>query len=165
MSVVRWLLVVFLVLMSQVTWLPAIRIGGVAPDLLLGVVFLIALRRGPTWAVWTGFFLGLLLGVEDPAALGMESLAYTLAAIVVARGGRSLDRTNPLVLVVLLFLTALAAGSVRAVWMGRGDLGPISMLWLRNALPGALYTTLALPLLAWIASRILGWKDWHRGAA
>jgi rod shape-determining protein MreD len=162
---VRWLVALFLILASMATWIPAIRIAGVGPDLLLGVVFVFALKRGPIWGAWAGFVIGLLVAVEEPAALGIESAALMLAGYGVARGSKSLDRTNPVVLVFLLFAASLIAETARTIWMAASGAGSVPALWLRWALPGALYTTLFLPFLAWAASRILGRKDWLAGAA
>jgi rod shape-determining protein MreD len=161
----RWVVVVFLILVSMATWIPAIRIAGVAPDLLLGVVLVFALKRGPVWGAWAGFVIGLLVAVEEPAALGIDSAALILAGYGVARGSKSLDRTNPVVLVFLLFVASLVAETARAIWMANTGEGSLPVLWVRFALPGALYTTILLPLLAWAAGRVLGRKDWLGSAA
>ena len=42
MRFLRWAFVVFLLLVSLATWVPRIRIAGVGPDLLLGVVVVFA---------------------------------------------------------------------------------------------------------------------------
>jgi rod shape-determining protein MreD len=165
MFFIRWGVSVFLLLILQATWMPHLRIAGIGPDLFLGVVFVWALRRGMNWGAWTGFVLGLLIAVEDPAGLGIESLALALAGMLVGRGARSLDKTNPLVLLVLLFASSLVAETVRALGMAGKDLGAMPLLWVRLALPSALYTTLCLPLLAWLAIQILGRRDWLTGAA
>jgi rod shape-determining protein MreD len=161
----RLAVVVFLVLVSLATWEPRIRVAGIGPDLLLGVVFFIALRRGAAWGVWTGVVLGLLVGVEDPAMLGADSLALGLAGLFVGRGLLGLDRGNPLVIPVLIFVAAFSADAVRVLLAGVHDPGSIPLLVLRWALPGALYTTLAVPVLAWAASRVLGSRSWIPGAA
>jgi rod shape-determining protein MreD len=162
--IVRWCVVVFLILVSLATWVPGIRIAGVGPDLLLGVVFVFALRRGVIWGVWAGFVVGLLVAAEDPILMGIESAALILAGFGVARGSKSLDRTNPVVLIVLLFGAALLTETVRALWISGKQGGSFPVLWLRWALPGTLYTTLALPVLAWFVSSILGRRDWLSSA-
>jgi rod shape-determining protein MreD len=161
----RWAVVVFFVLVSLATWVPRIRVAGVGPDLVLGVVFFIALRRGAAWGVWTGVVLGLLLGVEDPGTLGRDSLALGLAGLFVGRGLLGLDRGNPLVILVLIFVSAFSADAVRLVLANVHDPGSIPLLFLRWALPGALYTTLVVPALAWAVRRLLGLRGWIPGAA
>jgi rod shape-determining protein MreD len=165
MRIVRWAVVVFLVLVSLATWVPRIRIGGVGPDLVLGVVFFFALRRGATWGVWTGVVMGLLVGIEDPATLGRDSLALGLAGLLVGRGSIGLDRGNPIVALILVFASAFTADAVRVILAGLPDPGTIPLLLVRYALPGALYTVIAVPLLAWIAARLLKLKGWIPGAA
>jgi rod shape-determining protein MreD len=161
----RLTVVVFLLLVSLATWVPRIRVAGVGPDLLLGVVFFIALRCGAAWGVWTGVVLGLLVGVENPAALGRDSLALGLAGLLVGRGLLGLDRTSPLVIVVLIFVAAFSADAVRVIFAGIPDPGSIPLLLLRWALPGAFYTALVVPVLAWTAARLLGLRGWILGAA
>jgi rod shape-determining protein MreD len=165
MRIFRWAVVVFLVLVSLATWVPRVRVAGVGPDLLLGVVFFIALRRGAAWGAWTGVVLGLLLGVEDPATLGTDSFALGLAGLLVGRGLLGLDRGNPLVILVLIFAAALSADTARVALAGIHDPGSIPLLFLRWALPGALYTVVVVPGLAWATARILGLRGWIPGGA
>jgi rod shape-determining protein MreD len=161
----RLIVVVFLVLVSMATWVPRVRIAGVGPDLILGVVFFLALRRGAAWGVWTGVLLGLLVGIEDPAALGNDSLALGLAGLLVGRGLLGLDRGNPLVILVLIFVAALSADTVRAILAGLHNPGSVPFLIIRWALPGALYTVCVVPVLAWASARLLGLRGWIPGAA
>jgi rod shape-determining protein MreD len=165
MFILRWMVVLFLLLLSMATWVPHVCIAGISPDLLLGVVFVLALRRGTLWGAWSGFVVGLILATEEPSRLGVESLGLILAGVVVARGARSLDRTNPLVLLFLLFVAALVSETMRVIWMAVTGLGSVPVLMFRWALPGALYTTLWLPVLAYLASRVLGRKDWLTSAS
>jgi rod shape-determining protein MreD len=165
MRIFRWAVVIFFVLVSLATWVPRVQVAGVGPDLVLGVVFLIALRRGGAWGVWTGVVLGLLVGVEDPATLGGDSLALGVAGLLVGRGLLGLDRGNPLVILMLIFISAFSADAVRVVLSGVPDPASIPLLLLRWALPGAVYTTLLVPALAWAAARLLGLRGWIPGAA
>lgn len=159
MRYVRWAVVLFLVLASMATWVPRIRIAGIAPDLLVGVVLIVALRKGATWGVWTGVALGMLVGVEQPEALGRDALALSCAGLLVGRGSIGLDRHNPLVATGLLFVAAFLADAVRLLWVADG-IGDVPLLWLRWALPAAIYTTLVVPLLAWTACRLVGLRGW-----
>jgi rod shape-determining protein MreD len=160
MSYLRWACALFLLLVSQATWIPRIRIAGVAPDLFLGVVFLFALRRGATWGAWTGVVLGLLIGVEEPPALGRDCLALSLAGVFIGRASVGLDRGNPLVQVGLLFAGALVADFVRVIALGAGSPATLPLLFLRWAAPAALYTAIVWPSLLWAVRRLLGQKGW-----
>lgn len=160
MYLVRWILAVFLILVSMATWIPKIEIFGIAPDFLLGVVFLISLQRGLHWGVWTGVAIGLLIGVERPDTLGADALALTLAAWLTARSALGVDRNSPVTQVLLLFLAAVLAETVRIFFLAGSDLGSLPLLWVRWALPGAAYTTLVLPPAAWLACLLLGTRKW-----
>jgi len=154
--ILRGLVAVFLALVSMATWVPRIRIAGVAPDLLLALTLVPAITRGPAWGAWTGFGLGLLVAVEQPRVFGSESLALALAGIAVARLARSLDRHNPVVLVFLLFIASLIAESVRALFLAGGSPWQAILLWFRYGLPGAVYTALVVPALAWALQKVSG---------
>jgi len=165
MFVVRVITVVFFLLVFQTTWVPRIRIGGVGPDLLLAVVFVLTLRRGLMWGVWTGFILGLLLSVEEPATLGTESLGLCLAALAIGKAARSVDKQNPIVLVLLLVIASLITETVRVLWLSISGGGSLPFLWLRWALPSMLYTVILIPLLGWVSARVLRIKGWISSAA
>ncbi len=160
MYAIRWILAVFLILVSMATWIPMIRIMGVAPDFLLGVVFLIALQRGAVWGVWTGVVLGLLVGVENPQTLGADALALAMAGWLAARSSLGIDRNSAVTQVLLLLLASLLAETVRAIFFVGPDPATLPLFWIRWALPGAIYTTLALPVATWILCGILGTRRW-----
>jgi rod shape-determining protein MreD len=164
MFLLRCIVLVFVSLVLQTTWMVRFRIGGIQPDLLLGIVFLLALRKGNNWGVWAGFAIGLLVGVEEPSSLGVESLALGLTGLLLDRARAGVDRQNPIVLVLLLFISSILADSIRVLWISGFSPASAFLLWVRWALPAALYTTLVLPVLAWASGRILGMKGWVSGA-
>lgn len=165
LTALRLLAVVFVLLVCQATWTPRIAIAGIAPDLFVALVFWIAVRRGMHWGVWLGLAVGLLLDVEQPQQLGMNAFALALAGLVIGRGSTQLDKGNPFVAGALLFAGALAAESARVVWLAASGVGDPPLAWLRYALPGALYTALAIPPLSLALARLFGRKDWILGAA
>jgi len=160
MRYVRWAGAIFLLLLSLATWVPRIRIAGVAPDLLFGVVFVFALRRGATWGAWVGLVLGLLIGVEQPEALGRDCLALSLAGLYIGRATIGLDRENPLVRLGMLFSGAVVADLVRMIGPLASDPASAPLFIVRWVLPGALYTTILWPLLLWGFRTVLGRKEW-----
>lgn len=166
MKYVRLLLLTFALLVCQATWVPRIAIFGVMPDLFVSLLFWVAIRRGMQWGVWTGLALGLLLDVESPESLGLNAFALTVTGLVVGRLSRQLDRNNPVVLVLVLFLASLAAETLRVVWLAlAGAAGSGLGFWLRYGLPGAIYTALVIPLLSKGWSLLLGRKDWILSAS
>jgi rod shape-determining protein MreD len=165
MFVVRCIAAVFVLLVSETSWLPKLRIGGIGPDLFLGIVFVLALRKGTSWGVWAGFFLGLLIGAEEPASLGSESLALVLAGLVIGRASHSVDKQNPIVLVLLLILSSLVAETVRVIWLAKGSPGATFLLWWRWVPGSVIYTAILVPVLGWVAARLLGVRGWISSAA
>jgi rod shape-determining protein MreD len=161
----RLIALVFLLLVIQSTWLGSIRLGAAAPDLFLAPVFILTLQRGRTWGIWFAFALGLLLDLEQPGRLGLSSLAYILAVITIDRGSRALDRTSPIVLLVLFAVSALISEIVRAFWLGAGDpLATLAVLG-KGSLPSALYTLVLVPAASWALSRLVGSRTWVLHAA
>jgi rod shape-determining protein MreD len=164
MRYLRWAGAIFLLLLSLATWVPRIRIAGVGPDLLFGVVFVFALQRGATWGAWVGVLLGLLIGVEQPEVLGRDCLALSLAGLFIGRASIGLDRDNPLVQLGLLFTGAVVADLVRMFGLVAGDPLAAPIFLVRWVLPGALYTTIVWPLLLLGFRFVLGQKGWMPGA-
>ena len=151
---------VFFLLVSQATWVTQLEVWGLEPDLLLGMVFYVALKKGQHWGVWTGFAIGLLVDLEQPERLGLHALAYVLTALAVERWSRNFDRSSPIVLGVLLFLVAVLSETIRLfAFAGGGWIAHFAAAF-RITLPTAIYTTLFLALTSWFLSRLLGWKDW-----
>ena len=151
---------VFLLLVSQATWVAGLEAWGLQPDLLLGMVFYVALKKGLHWGVWTGFTIGLLIDLEQPERLGLHALAYVLTALAVERWSKNFDRSSPIVVGVLLFLVAFLTEIVRLLAFTGGGWIAHFVAVFRVALPTAVYSTLFLALTSWILSRLLGWKDW-----
>ncbi len=164
MRYIRWIAVVFLLLLSVGTWVPKIRVAGIGPDLLIGPVFVFALYRGMKWGAWCGVIMGLLIGVEQPVEIGRDSLALAAAGIFVGRAAVGMNRRNPLIVFVLLFPAALLADTVRLLWLTAGDPWGLALLFLRQALPSAAYTTILLPAMAWSAAKLLGRREWMPNA-
>ena len=158
--ILRLAAVVFLLLVIQSVWLAKLRIAGNAPDLMLAPIFVVALQRGRTWGIWTAFAIGLLLDLEQPARLGISSLAYILAVLLLDRGARALDRSSPIVLLVLFGVSAIVSELVRGVWLADGDFLRTLVTFGRVSIPCAIYTTLIVPAGSWVLARIVGSKTW-----
>src|SRR3989442_2899629 len=64
---------------------PAVSIGGVAPDIPVVLVVLLAIRRGPEAGCLVGFALGLVADVLAGGPLGLHALSKALVGF--AAGG------------------------------------------------------------------------------
>jgi rod shape-determining protein MreD len=159
----RFVLAIFAALIFRVTLGAKLSIAGVQPDLLAAVLFSVTLARGAVFGVLAGFALGLLVDVDRPGGLGITSLAWCTMAYVTARISDAVEASDPIVASALLLLVVLISETVRALLVSLGDFGNLGLIWLRWALPTALYTAIAAPLIAGAARRVFGWSRWFGG--
>jgi rod shape-determining protein MreD len=160
---VRLIVSVLAALVFRVTLGTQLAIAGVQPDLLAAVLFSVTLARGAVFGVITGFVLGLIVDVDRPAGLGLTSLAWCTMAYVTARISDAVEASDPIVASALLLLVVLIAETIRALVVSLGDPVGVGFLWVRWALPTALYTGIAAPLIAGAARKIFGWSRWFGG--
>jgi rod shape-determining protein MreD len=160
---VRLLLTVWLALAFRLTLGPKIAIAGVQPDLVAGLVFYLTLSRGGTAGIVAGFVLGLLVDVDRPEGIGISSLSWSTMALFTTWLSEAMDAKDPIVAGFLLFLSMLVGESIRALCVGGLDLGHLGLIWIRWALPTALYTGIGVPLLVAAARAVLRERRWLGG--
>ena len=78
MSAVRHILLLALAFVLQTTWVDAIEIGSIKPDLLIVALSFVALRSGPVVGAYMGLGLGVFQDLYMPADLGVNALAKSL---------------------------------------------------------------------------------------
>jgi len=98
---------------AHATLAPALRVAGVAPDLPLVVVVLLALRRGPEFGCLAGFAAGLLQDAASGGLIGVQALTKGVVGFVIGAAGGRLRVTQPLVQVPGLVLLSIAEGMAR----------------------------------------------------
>lgn len=119
----------------------------VHPDLLLGLVVMLALaRRSPTGPAM-GFVFGLMRDIVYGNPLGIETLAMTLVGWAVGSLGRSVYREAAITQGVVLFVAALGRGALVFLLLGKGELAGLAAYLLRISFPAALLTALTVPAL------------------
>jgi rod shape-determining protein MreD len=77
----------------------------VKPDLIVIVLFLMAMKTGIIPAVLIGFVLGLAQDIYTPGILGQNALAKTMAGFVAGMFNEKVMRVDPFLEIVLLLLT------------------------------------------------------------
>jgi rod shape-determining protein MreD len=82
----------FFVVVVQVTIVGSIGILGGAPDLMLVTLVAVALLNGAVFGAFAGFWTGLLLDVALIQTLGFSSLLLTLAGFWIGRYGETTGR-------------------------------------------------------------------------
>ncbi len=75
----RSVLLVFVLLLLQTTFIPLLALGGVVPDLLLIWVVFTALRRGQVEAMLAGFIVGLSQDLLATQLFGLAAMTKTIA--------------------------------------------------------------------------------------
>lgn len=161
--ILRLVLTLWVILVFRLSLAPKIAIAGVQPDLAAALVFYLTLIRGPTMGIVSGFVLGLLIDVDNPAGIGLTSLAWCTMAYVTARLASAIDLTDRLISSAMLFALVLLAETIRALVVSGVDPTRLGLIWIRWAVPTALYTAVAVPLLLAAARAILGGSRWLRG--
>lgn len=77
-----WAGLVLVTALVEVTWLRAVRIGDVVPDLVLLLVVYFAMTSGPERAMFTGALGGIFQDVAADAGLGHHVLSLVIAGYV-----------------------------------------------------------------------------------
>jgi len=157
LAVTAWAILIF-----RVTLAPHIAIAGVQPDLMAGLVFYLTLARGPTTGILAGFVLGLLDDVDQVTGLGVSSLAWCTMAWATSAAREAIDTSDAIVSAALLLAAVLLAELIRGICLAGFDAGRLLVLCFRWALPTALYTGVATPLLAMAIRAMLREKRWLR---
>lgn len=148
----RWLVLVLLGL-AHVALGDLLRVGGIAPDLLLVGVIWAAAPSGPAAGALAGFLAGLAYDLSGIDPLGATALAATSAGFFAARWLAPRLKLHPLRMLwrALLLLLPLEIFLANLRYLGL-DYDPLRVT-LRLALPVTLYTLLLLGLLLWIPRR------------
>lgn len=98
---------------AQATLAPALRIGGVAPDIPLIVVALLALHRGPEVGCLAGFAAGLLQDSAAGGLIGAQALTKAVVGFLLGSAGARFRVGQPLVQVPGLVLLSVVEGLLR----------------------------------------------------
>ena len=80
---IRNALLLILALLIQASWIHAIGIYGIRPDLVLLVLVYIGIQEGQVMGTLYGFGSGFLLDVYDPQAMGVNALSNTIVGFLV----------------------------------------------------------------------------------
>lgn len=143
----------------QVSFLPALRVQGVYPDLCLVLVVVWSLLRGAksaaVWAVITGLWLDLL----SRGALGTYTLGLLAAAYLAGLGRRIIYHPSFVLALGMTALTTLvqAGLQIALLWRASGFVwnnAVLRMLAIQIAYNSVLLV-LIYPLLSW-AHRVTG---------
>ncbi len=160
LRLVGYSLAAFCCTVLHIVFLPLVAVAGIVPDLLLLLVFWIALREGQIAGTLAGFAIGVLMDLVLPGALGLSAFAKTLAGFVVgffAPVGN--DDLRMMSIGKLLSVVALGSGVHNVVYFALFvhpmDVNPVEFV-LKYAGASTGYTLVVATLL------VLGLQLWWR---
>lgn len=148
-----WAIAVIAAVLIQTTWLDAIRVQGVLPDLSLLLVVYFAVTDGEERAMFTGALAGVYQDVAGEAVLGHHVLCNVVAAYVVGRVSRRLVLDHPIVKVGLVFIASLLHGVLYlSIQYIQAPALPVFNRMINSVVPGAFYSALVtLPVFGLLA--------------
>jgi rod shape-determining protein MreD len=112
-------------LVVQTTLFGRVRIGGIAPDVVILAVVFFSLRARAETAMLAAFSIGFLFdAVASTSALGLRAIAYTTVAFVAVR---SRDRADLGPLAVAVWAGLMTLIGVSAVFMVGTLFGQVAM--------------------------------------
>jgi rod shape-determining protein MreD len=150
-----WLAVTVVAALLQTTWLDAIRVQGVLPDLTLLLVIYFAVTDGEERAMFTGLLGGLYQDVASDTALGHHVLCLVIVGYAAGRMARRLIADHPAVKVGLVFAASIVHGLLYLTIQYVHDPENTQAFYTfgTTTLPGAFYTALCTPFF-YVLSRM-----------
>lgn len=108
----KWLGGIALCLILQTTFMRVIAVAGIAPDLLILVLFLMGVRNGIMPSIYTGFLIGLGQDLYSPSILGQHALSMTITGFFAGLFHEKVMRTDPIMKLVIMLVGFLLHDTV-----------------------------------------------------
>ncbi|MFZ2489504.1 MAG: rod shape-determining protein MreD [Anaerolineae bacterium] len=139
----------------QVSFLPALRIAGVYPNLALVIVVVWALLRNTRSAVGWALIAGLWLDLLSGSVFGVYTLGLVAAAALTGTSGQTVYRPSPLLAVIMLTISTALQYFIQMtlLWLN-GTTLVIGDILLRLTLPEIVYNCLVMLALYPLLVRI-----------
>jgi rod shape-determining protein MreD len=149
-----WAVIVVAAALIQTTWLDAIRLQNVLPDLTLLLVVYFAAYEGEERAMFTGVLGGLYQDVAGNVILGHHILCHVVVGYIAGRMAQRLITDHPAVKAGIV----LCAGTVHGVlytfiqYVQTPEMSAFHTV-LSTVLPTAFYTAIVTPIVFFIMAR------------
>lgn len=149
-----WIVVVIAAALVQTTWLDAIRLQGVLPDLTLLLVVYFAVTEGEERAMFTGLLGGLYQDVAGDTLLGHHIFCHVIVGYLVGRVMNRIILDHPVIKVMLVMLASLLHGLLYVCiqYVQTPGMSAIHAL-AATVVPGAFYTALVTPVVFFVLGR------------
>lgn len=144
-NVIMWAVLFFMAFVLQTSFVSNAAIFSVKPDLIIIVLFLMAMKVGIIPGVFIGFIIGLGQDLYIPGVLGQNALAKTIAGFAAGLFNEKVMRVDPFLEIVLLLFTFIlndiVYSLVNVVKFGY-SFSAFGMSLLTFTLPRAIYSIL-----------------------
>lgn len=154
----KWLfaLIIFAILLFQLTILDYFKIFGVKPDLLLASIIIASLFFESKWVIALAVFAGILKDISGINTVGINVLLFPLWGFIVIELSKRFSIENNFIYLSFIFIiTVLDSIVLRLISMFMGSLVVSWVVFLRIAFLESLYTSLISPLLFKITKPVL----------
>ncbi len=152
--IVPFILLLLLAIL-QATSLNRLSILGIKPDLLLILVILLGLHRGPVSGAGYGFLAGVLLDIFSPSPLGTNAFSKTVLGFFAGAVAPLLYFEAPFIQGLFLFIAMLLEGMILFILLSSFHFTPsfyYSFFYI--ILPASFYTSLLTPFFFYAFKRI-----------
>jgi len=152
---VLWIVIIIATALIHATWLDAVRVEGVLPDLILLLVVYFAIAFDEERAMYTGVIGGLFQDVASTTSIGHNVLCYVLVAYATGRIANRLVTENPAVKTGLVLCAALIHGLLHSAlfYVAQPQLASIGDI-IGRIVPTAFYTAIATPIIFFMLDKI-----------
>ena len=155
MIIIRNILLILLALFLQTSWIDAISIVGIKPDLVLIVLVFVGITRGQIEATALGFLSGLLLDIYNPEWMGVNALANSLVGFAVGYSRIGIVAEDIKVQTAILFSATLLHDIIYFIFYAISNASNIVFRVLQQGLGTALYTAVLGVLISLVLTRLL----------
>ncbi|MCX5800511.1 MAG: rod shape-determining protein MreD [Candidatus Eisenbacteria bacterium] len=134
-------------------------IGPVRPDLLLGSVTYIALRKGPFHATVAGFLVGLFQDLSFGGGLGLNSFCKSVIGFAAGRVSSGLYKERYWTQVVVITCSVVVHDLIYFAILHPGNIRELAFSILRVSIGSAVYTALVCSGYDYLMQRIFSRKE------
>ncbi|RJO65639.1 MAG: rod shape-determining protein MreD [Candidatus Omnitrophota bacterium] len=143
----------------QATWLNALKIFSVKPDILLITMIIAALNFKPGKALGFSVYAGVLKDILSPFPVGLHTLLFPLwSFFIIALSKKIVVDSTLLYSVLAAIIVILQSIGARMTLAFLGEDMP-SGIFLRIMILGALYTALAMPIVWKLLKPLIEYRD------
>ena len=150
-----WVGAVLIIALVEASWLGAISIRGVVPDLVLVMVVYFAITEGEEIAMYTGVLGGMFQDVAANTVLGQHILCLVVIGFCIGRISKRLVTDNPYVRALTVLLASVVQGIlfISLEYIQQVNSSAVYSMSI-SVMPKAFYTAMATPFIFYIVMRI-----------